>query len=304
MEYKVLILGSNSALPAYGRHPSSQYLMFGNHTFLLDCGEGTQIQLQRFHARSRKISNIFITHLHGDHFFGLFGLLQSFNLQNRTEELTVFGPKGMKDLIAHVLQLTSNPLQYPCNIYEIQTDSKTLLFEDDTIRAYSFPLKHRIPCNGFLFAEKRPKVSLCSDRLEEYGIPNFYRESIRKGESYLTEEGELLPAEFFYKEKKPPKSYAYCSDTIPFAELRNYLDGVSTLYHEATFLNSEIERAVETMHTTAYQAGETAVSVGVEKLIIGHYSSRYKDLDLLVDEAKAQFPNTVAAVEGKWIHLE
>ena len=304
MEYKVLILGSNSALPAFGRHPSAQYLRFGKNTFLLDCGEGTQIQMQKFRAKGRKISHIFITHLHGDHFFGIFGLLQSFNLLNRTEALSIFGPPGIKSLIHSILQLSANPLQYPCDINEVEAENKTLLYDTDDISVYAFPLVHRIPCNGYMIAEKRPSVNLCNDKLEEYGVQPHLRESIKSGEDFQNEQGKIIPAELFYKKKSAPKVYVYCSDTMPFPELTTFLNGVTTLYHEATFLNAEKIRAEETGHSTAKQAAITAVNSGANKLIIGHFSSRYRDFNPLVQEAKKVFPSTHAAVEGKWIDLE
>jgi ribonuclease Z len=303
MDYRVLILGSNSALPAYGRHPSAQYLRFGRHNFLLDCGEGTQIQMQKFRAKGRKISHIFISHLHGDHFFGLFGLLQSFNLLDRVEKLTIFGPIGLSELINKVLELSSNPLEYPFEIIEIEAKEKTLLFENDELSVYCFPLKHRIVCNGYLISEKGPLVSLCRDKLEEYGVPPKMRESLKKGEAYRNEKGEWLSADFFYKNKASPRAYAYCSDTMPFPGLAEYLEGVSTLYHEATFLHSALERANETMHSTAREAATTALQSGAKKLIVGHFSSRYRDFGPLIDEAKTVFPATVAAVEGRWIDL-
>ncbi|TVQ50994.1 MAG: ribonuclease Z [Saprospirales bacterium] len=303
MEYRVLILGSNSALPAYGRHPSAQYLRFGGHNFLLDCGEGTQIQMQRFRAKGRKLSHVFITHLHGDHFFGIFGLLQSFNLLNRTEALSIFGPPGIKDLIYRILQLSGNPLQYPCEINEIEAKERTLLYDAENTSVYAFPLKHRVPCNGFIFAEKRPSVSLCKDKLEEYGVHPHLRESLRRGEDYRNEEGEVIPAELFYKKMADPRVYAYCSDTMPFPELITYLEGVTTLYHEATFLNTEKARAEETGHSTAKQAAEAALNSSAKKLIIGHFSSRYRDFGPLVKEAKETFSSTYAAVEGRWMDL-
>lgn len=304
MEFKVLILGSNSALPAHGRHPSSQFLTVHNNHYLIDCGEGTQMQLDRYDARKSRINQIFITHLHGDHYFGIFGLLTTYNLLRRSFPLQVFGPVGLSKMISTVLDSTGNSLNYSLEVIEIEADEPQMIFEDSEVRVLTFPLKHRIPTYGYLFEEKRPSVKLNGHLLDKYKVPLDFRESIRAGKSFTSTDGTVFPASIFFEKTIEAGKFAYCSDTAPFPLLEEYVQGVDLLYHEATFLSVEKDRAELTQHSTAAQAAMTALRAGVGKLLIGHFSSRYKNLTPFKKEASAIFENTHLVEEGKDYFLD
>lgn len=304
MEFKVLILGSNSALPAHGRHPSAQFLTIHNNHYLIDCGEGTQMQLDRFDAKKSKINQIFITHLHGDHYFGIFGLLTTYNLLRRTVPLRIFGPQGLSEMINTVLDGTGNALNYSLEVNEIEVSEPELIFEDSEVRVCAFPLKHRIPTFGYLFEEKRPSVKLNGEMLDKYEVPFNIRESIRAGKSYTASDGRVIPATTFHKKTIKAGKFAYCSDTAPFPMLEEYVQDVDLLYHEATFLSVEKERAELTQHSTAAQAAMTAKRAGARKLLIGHFSSRYKNLTPFKKEASAIFENTHLVEEGMEYFLD
>nr|MBS0036902.1 ribonuclease Z [Saprospiraceae bacterium] len=299
MDFKVRILGSNSALPAYGRHPSAQVLKYRDDIFLIDCGEGTQMRMDEAGVKKNRIKQIFISHLHGDHFFGLFGLLQSYNLMHRSEPLQVIAPLGIKEVVECILNITGNPLNYPLELLELNHVGVKQIFENRQLTVTAFPLEHRVPTYGYIFGEKKGKRNLDGALLDEYGVPGEEREKIRAGADYITSSGKVIKASAFVVEEEPARKYAYCSDTRPFEAQKEILTGVTTLYHEATFLEEDRERAEKTMHTTSLQAALLALKVGVKKLIVGHFSSRYKDIDTIREEASTVFKETYAAEEGE-----
>jgi len=299
MNFTVKILGCNSALPAHGRHPSAQVLSYGKRNYLIDCGEGTQLQMNRFSVKKSRIDHIFISHLHGDHFFGLFGLLQSMNLSERNKALHVFGPLGLERVVEVVLGITGNPLSYELKISELSHAGAELICSDGYLDVSAFPMDHRIPVYGYSFVEREKRIKLDREKLEYHEVPEREREKIRLGRDFKTKGGEVIPASRFYSEVLPVRKYAYCSDTRPFDGQLKYLERVNTLYHEATFLDLEREKAETTGHTTALQAAQIAKKSGVKKLILGHFSSRYKQTDPLVNEARTEFRKSYAAEEGK-----
>lgn len=299
MDFTVQILGSNSALPAHGRHPSAQVLSINDHPYLIDCGEGTQIRLDKYDVRKSRINEIFISHLHGDHFFGLFGLLTTYNLLKRTHPLTIFSPLGLKKIIECVILDLGNPLNFELNIVELDHSGQKLIHSDSITNVVAFNLKHRIPTYGYSFEEVRPVRKLDGNLLDQWDVPPEFREQIRRGNDYVNPEGKTFPAKYFFEKERKLRKYAYVSDTMPFEGLVGFVEGASAIYHEATFAESERKRAEETQHSTAVQAAINASRAKVQKLLIGHFSSRYKNLDPLLKEAKAIFPNTHLAIEGK-----
>ncbi len=262
MEFDITILGSNSASFAYGRHQTAQLLVHNHHYYLIDCGEGTQLQMQLMGLKGNRINNIFISHLHGDHYLGLMGLISTYHLTGRRAPLTVYGPKGLNEIITIQLRYSETVLQYPLSFVEIDSRAHSPIYENERLEVWTLPLEHRIPCCGFLFKEKEA---------EESGIP--------------------------------PRSYAFCSDTKYNAGLASLIEGVNLLYHEATFLDELADRAKATFHSTASEAAKIADAAQVGKLLLGHFSSRYKDLQPFLDEAGAIFPNTELAEEGKTIRV-
>ncbi len=304
MPVTVTILGSNSALPAQGRHPSAQVLQVRNELFLVDCGEGTQLQMSTYNIRRSRISLIFISHLHGDHIYGLPGLITSFNHYGRTETLTLYGPIGIKKFIDCAVFITGNPLKFKLTIHEFDPDEPQDLISNKLLNVRTIPLQHRIPTAGFIFSIKEPRLKIKPGAFEKYSIPYEQRKSIQEGADYLDQNGKVLPNSIFTEGIKPPIKYAYFSDTAYVPALTKELNDVNLLYHEATFLSDLKEKAKETKHSTAEEAALIAKAAGVKKLIIGHFSSRYADLSLLLEEARNIFPNTSLAEEGKQFIIE
>ncbi|PRY90935.1 ribonuclease Z [Mongoliibacter ruber] len=299
MEFEVTILGSNSAIPAHGRNQTSQLLKVGNSYLLLDCGEGTQIQLRKFKLRFSKIDFIFISHLHGDHYLGLMGLISSFQLHKRTRLLTVFGPVGLDEILTVQLKHSNTKLNFPLRFVATDPDSPQLILEESNFKVFTFPLKHRIPCTGFRIEEKIRFRNLIKGKLQERKIPVEAINCLRNGKDFTNEEGKVIYslAEYTYPPKNP-RAYSYCSDTCYDLEIIPYIKQSSLLYHEATFGSEQEERARETFHTTAAQAGKIAKAASVGRLLIGHYSTRYVDLSSLLKEAKEEFPKTYLSEEG------
>lgn len=292
-------MGSNSAIPAHGRNQTSQLVNIGNTFLLIDCGEGTQIQLRKFKLKFTKIDFIFISHLHGDHYFGLMGLISSFHLHKRTKLLTIFGPNGLDEIITVQLKHSNTRLGFPLRFIPTDSESPSLILEEKKFKVFSFPLKHRLPCTGFLVQEKDGLRNLIKEKLLEKKLPLEAINSLREGRDYCDEEGNTLySVEEYTHPPKPLRSYAYCSDTVFDLELIPHIQGSSLLYHEATFGNDEENRAKETFHSTAAQAGIIASKANVKKLLIGHYSTRYLDLLPLLREAQAEFPETYLSEEG------
>ncbi len=299
MSFELVVLGSNSAIPCHGRHPSAQVLHIENHKFLIDCGEGTQMQMDRYNIRKFKISKIFISHMHGDHVFGLPGLLTTMNLLGRKDDIDVYGPVGIRTYIEAVMNCAGVTLSYPLNIHEHSSESLTKLFENDEILIQAFPLDHRVPTNGYLFTKKPTPRHLDGEAAERLNVPFEWRNRLRRGEDYISEEGNVIRSSDITTPGDPAVSFAYCSDTKYKPQLSQWLQGVDCMYHEATFTSDLEERAAERYHSTGRQAGLLAASSRAGQLLIGHLSSRYTDFNEMLDEARSVFPNTEAAEEGR-----
>lgn len=301
--FEIHILGCGSALPTTRHNASSQVIKIGNKQFMVDCGEGTQLQLRRYHIHFSFINHIFISHLHGDHCFGLIGLISTFGMLGRTAPLHIYADPKLEELMKPQIDYFCKGMNYPLFFHNIDPTRQQTIYEDNTITVETLPLSHRIPCCGFLFREKPKKRHLIGDVANYYNIPTYMRQSIKDGADFITPEGEVIPNCRLTKEPDPSRSYAYCSDTAPCRFGGGVLDGVDLLYHEATFAESEKERAAQTFHSTARQAAQAAKDAGVKRLLIGHYSSRYDTADVQLDEAREIFPDTIAAEEGDVINI-
>lgn len=299
MQFDVTILGSNAAIPAFNRHPSSQVINYNGNHFLVDCGEGAQFRMQHFNIKRGRLDNIFISHLHGDHFFGLVPLLTSFNLNWREHPLNIYGPPGLKEIIDIHFKYANTTLRYAINFHPIEADAPKVIYEDSCLTVETIILKHRLPTTGFLFKEKPGLRKILSEKITEYSIPHQVINDIKAGADFTTESGKVIPNAELTLDPPAPRSYAYCSDTIYTESFTEQIKGLSTLYHESTFVTEHEERAAETYHTTSAQAAKVAAAAGAGKLLIGHFSARYEDLSQLHNEAKAIFPNTHLAEEGK-----
>ncbi len=298
MIFEVSILGSSSATPIYQRHPTAQVIKVHERIFLVDCGEGTLIQLNRFKIRFHKINHIFISHLHGDHYLGLLGLISTMHLQGRTNELHIYGQKELKEIVEIQLTYSETVLRYPIHYHFLDADNDELIYSDDDLEVHTISLKHRIPCTGFLFREKPRLRKLLKNMLAEHNVPVAAYDRLKNGEDFLSESGELIPNSELTTDPRLPRSYAFCSDTIYDERLVSVVKGVDLLYHEATFMNDKQARATETFHSTAEEAGKIAAKAEVKRLIIGHFSARYKNLYPLLEEARAIYPNVTLALEG------
>lgn len=299
MTFKLTILGSSSAVPAHGRNHTSQILHIYNNYFLIDCGEGTQHQLKRHKFNINKINVILISHLHGDHFLGLFGLISTMSLLGRTSELFLLGPKGLKEIITTQLKYSETVLRYPLHFQELPQDSHQQVFEFGNTKIHTIPLSHRIQCNGFLFRENPKPRRLVTDLIPE-NLPKSNYKDLKAGKDILDEDGNIVVKnDDVTMRPKKSRAYAYCSDTIYLESIIPILNNVDLLYHESTFLNDQLERAKNTFHTTAEEAGILANAAQVKQLIIGHFSSRYRDLTPFEEEARMHFKNTSLAIEGR-----
>ena len=301
--FNVQILGCGSALPTMKHNPSSQLVNVNGKQFMIDCGEGTQLQMRKVGARFGKLHSIFISHLHGDHLFGLPGLISTLGLLGRTAELTIYAHQELEQFINPVREFFCKHLSYNIRLVTLQKEGCNLIFENKSISVYSFPLKHRIAASGFLFKEKEKMRHIKREMIDFYNIPIREINNIKCGADFTTAQGEVIPNERLTTPPKPPRSYAYCSDTAYDESIVPYIKGVDILYHEATFAESEIATAIKTAHSTARQAAEIAKQAEVKGLVIGHFSSRYNDLNVLLQEAKAVFPDTELAYEGQLIEL-
>ncbi|MEO8405323.1 MAG: ribonuclease Z [Chitinophagaceae bacterium] len=292
----VTILGNNSAVPAFDRHPTSQVVTLDGQNFLMDCGEGTQIQMINYKIRRGKISHIFISHLHGDHYYGLIGLLNSFSLLSHQQELHVFGPAPLQEIIEIQLRVADTKLCYPLHFHTI-TGEATLV-DNEKIEIKCFPTQHRIECYGFSFKEKKKPRRLIIDSIKENLIPLHFYENLRNGEDFVTSAGEVIKNEWVTEEAPKGKTYAFCADTKYFEPIIDHVRGFDMIYHETTYLDSLRERADERFHSTTKQAALIAQKAGVKRLLIGHFSSKYDTLEEFEQEAKEVFPNTELAIEG------
>lgn len=298
MKFEVTILGSSSSTPIFNRNPSAQLLNVNEKFILIDCGEATQNQLLHFGLKANRIDHIFISHLHGDHYLGLVGLLSSLHLNGRTKPMDIFGPPELKEIIDLQFKHSQTTLRYPLNFNITNSAVSEKIFESYDVVVESFPLDHRIPCTGFRFTEKQRLRKMIKEKIDELRIPADQVQQIKKGESFTDKKGKVHLSEDLTTEADRPKTYVYCSDTICSWKYLEFIKDSDTLYHEATFLHDMHARAEETFHTTALQAAEVALKSNARKLIIGHFSARYRDLDPLLTEAKSLFPNTFLAIEG------
>ena len=302
-KFELNILGCGSALPTTRHFPTSQVLNVREKLFMIDCGEGTQLQFRKARLKFSRLNHIFISHLHGDHCFGLFGLISTLNLLGRTAGLHIHSPRGLEELLLPLLAFFNRQMTYQIQFHEFDTEVPSLVYEDRSLTVTTIPLQHRIPCSGFLFAEKQRPNHIIRDMADFYGVPVYEMNRIKNGADYVTPEGQVIPNRLLTRPSEPPRRYAYCSDTVCLPGLVGQLKGVDLLFHEATFGADNAPRARETFHTTAAQAATLARDAGVKQLLIGHFSARYEDESVLLKEADDIFPHTVLAKEMLRISL-
>lgn len=296
---KLTILGCYAATPRTLSNPTSQVLEIKNRVFLIDCAEGTQVQLRKSKVKFSKINHIFISHLHGDHFYGLVGLISTFMLLNRESDLHVHGPKGIKEIILLQLRASGSYTGYNLYFNELESKESQTVYEDEKVIVKTIPLEHRIYTNGFLFQEKNIERKLNVEKIEEYQIDKLYFNKIKYGGNITLDNGTIIENSELTFPPAPSKSYAYCSDTQYCETIIPIIENADYLYHESTFLENELFLAEKTKHSTAKQAATIAQKANVKNLILGHFSTRYGNLQLFQDEAKTIFPNTQLADDGK-----
>lgn len=296
---QLTIIGCYSATPRTFNNTTSQVLEIKNHMFLIDCGEGTQVALRKNRIKFNRIKHIFISHLHGDHFYGLVGLISTFRLLTREADLHIYGPKGIKEIITLQLKLADSWTNYRLIFHELTSTDSELLYEDDKVKVYTIPLDHRIYTNGFLFKEKEGERKLHINAVKKANINVAYYNKLKQGFDVLNEDEVLIDNKSVTKDPPKPKSYAFCSDTVYSKEIIPIIENTTALYHEATFLEKHAHLAEKTKHTTAMQAAKIAKIANVEKLILGHYSTRYDGLEDFKKEAEKIFPNVELAEDGK-----
>jgi len=296
---KLNILGCYSATPRTITNPTSQVLEINNQMYLIDCGEGTQVQLRKHKIKFSRINQIFISHLHGDHFFGLIGLISTFSLLNRPNDLHIYGPKGIKEIILLQIKLSKSYTKYNLFFHELESTESELIFEDDKIEVHTIPLKHRVYANGFLFKEKPGLRRINIDAAQEQNIEVCYFNKLKQGSDLQREDGTIIKNETVTFDPQPIQSYAFCSDTVYNEEIIPLIKEVDVLYHESTFLERDIEKCIPTGHSTAMQAAEIAKKGHVKNLILGHYSTRYPEIELFKKEAETVFQPVLLADDGK-----
>jgi len=299
MKFEVTILGSSSATPIFNRNPTSQALNVNERLYLIDCGEGTQQQMLKFDVKASRIDHIFISHLHGDHYLGLVGLLSSLHLNGRIKPLNLYCPRQLKEIIDLQLLCSETDLQYEITYKFTNPNEAEIILENQDVTVETIPLDHGMACTGFLFREKKRLRKLLKEKIEEIKIPVEYFTALKKGADYVASDGKVYKNDTLTFDSNAPKTYVYCSDTSYNEMYFKQISNATMLYHEATFLNNMLERARDTRHTTALQAGEIALKTNAGKLLIGHFSARYKTLNELLDEARSVFPLTELAIEGK-----
>jgi len=294
---KVTILGNNSALPAFGRHPTAQAVSVYGEVILIDCGEGTQIQMQRYGLKWRSVHHIYISHLHGDHYFGLPGLINSMSLLGRVAPLHLYAPAELKPIIDAILEVADTVLCYQLYFHPLPEESMVIT-DEPSFSVTCFPVEHRIRCHGFLVERKTKGRKILPDKCIQYEIPAAYYDYLKKGEDYERKDGLLVKNEWVTEEGPAVKRYAYCADTIFTESFLPYITGADTVYHECTYLEADKAKAEARYHSTAAQAAQIAKSAGAKQLLLGHFSSKYKELEAFREEASAIFPNSLVSIEG------
>ncbi|MBS1777399.1 MAG: ribonuclease Z [Bacteroidetes bacterium] len=294
------ILGNNSALPAFDRHPTAQIVSVGSEVILIDCGEGTQIQMQLYGQKWRKLNHIFISHLHGDHYFGLPGLLNSMSLLGRTQPLNLYAPIALQAILDQMMLAADSQLNYSLHFHPLTAGEASLLVENKSFSVKSFPVEHRIDCHGFLVEEKSPHGrKLLPEKCREYQVPTYFYHRIKNGEDYERNDGFTVKSEWVTIPALPGKKYAYCADTRYTESFIQHILHTDLLYHESTYLDEEAEKAAQRFHSTSKQAAKIAKVAGAKKLLLGHFSSKYKDLQPFQEEASEIFSNVRVSKEGE-----
>lgn len=295
---QLTILGNGSGGPVHFRHYTAQALQAENHLFLIDCGEGTQIQLYRYRIHYERFRQIFISHLHGDHVFGLVGLLTSYSLRGRQEAMEIYSPPGLRELVETTFRLCGVQLSYRLDFYEVDPEKTAVVYENELLDVSTIPLHHRIPCTGWLFRQKPRLSNMRRDKIEEYGIPWSDIPGIKAGADYTLPDGRIIPNAELTTPPAPPRAYAFCSDTAYSERVVAAVQGVDLLYHESTFTEAHRTEASQSYHSSAADAARVAAQAGVGKLLLGHFSARYPITDDYVREAQAIFQHVAAAEEG------
>ena len=302
MKFELTILGSGGAIPTIKKKPTAQFLNIQNRFFLIDCGEGTQIQLRKFKCKFSKINHIFISHLHGDHYLGLIGFLSSLNLLGRTNDITIYAPGDLKKILDVHQEISCKGFNFNINLNPLNFKNKTLVFEDSILNIYSYPVSHSIPCCGFLFEEKPTKRKLIKEEIKDKNFDIETLKKLKKGEDCLIN-GKLVKNESFTIDGPKSRSYAFCADTKYDENIPKYVSNVDLMYHEATFLENMKDRAIKTCHSTPLDAATIAKMSKTNKLLIGHFSARYDDVKEFEKEAKFIFTNTIAVNDGDIFNL-
>ena len=303
MNFSVTILGSGAALPTKNRMPSAQYVNCNNRHFLIDCAEGTQLQLRKYKINFQKISHVFISHLHGDHYFGLVGLLSTMNLLGREKELTIFGPSELEELINPMLQFGGSRLSFTVYFVRLNMTDEATIYEDEIVEVHSFPMHHKIPTCGFLIQEKPKLLKINPQKITEYDLKIEHFKALQNAQDIILETGEICKYQELTLPRQKALSYAYCSDTKKSLAISKNISGATVLYHEATFLIKDQKRANLTTHSTTKDAAEIAIDAKVQKLVVGHISSRYKTNEEHLKELKQMFSNSEVAEDGMCINL-
>ena len=296
--FKIHILGCGSALPTLKHNASSQLIEMRGKCFMVDCGEGAQMQFRRSHIHFSKLNAIFISHMHGDHCFGLMGLLSTLGMLGRTSKLRIYAPKEYAILFRQQVEFFMQTMEYEMEMIPVETEKQQIIYEDHSLTVETVPLQHRVPCCGFIFREKPTLPHIRRDMIDYYGIPVSQINNIKNGADWTNEDGDIIPNARLVQPADSPRSYAYCSDTRFVPGLKEKVKGVTVLYHESTYTSDQEDRAKIYYHSTARQAATIAAGAGVGTLLLGHYSARYNDEQVLLEEAKAVFDHSILSQEG------
>lgn len=296
--FKIHILGCGSALPTLKHNASSQLIEMRGKCFMVDCGEGAQMQFRRSHIHFSKLNAIFISHMHGDHCFGLMGLLSTLGMLGRTSKLRIYAPKDYEPLFRQQVEFFMQTMEYEMEMIPVDTEKQQVIYEDHSLTVETVPLQHRVPCCGFIFREKPTLPHIRRDMIDYYGIPVSQINNIKNGADWTNEDGDVIPNARLVQPADSPRSYAYCSDTRFVPGLKEKVKGVTVLYHESTYTSDHEDRAKIYYHSTARQAATIAARAGVGTLLLGHYSARYNDEQVLLQEAKAVFEHSILSQEG------